>query len=45
MMDAGMYNDQIYFMGAIDILRNRNKINFHEFHCGKFSLEDYWRLH
>lgn len=39
-----MYKDQIYFMGAINVLRNRHKINFHEFHCGKYSLEDYFKL-
>ena len=40
----GMYKDQIYFMGAINILRNRHKINFHELHCGKISVEDYFKL-
>jgi len=39
-----MYKDQIYFMGAIKVLRNRHKINFHEFHCGKFSIDDYFKL-
>ncbi len=24
----GMYKDQIYFIGAIQILKNRHKINF-----------------
>lgn len=39
-----MYKDQIYFMGAIKILRNRHKINFHELHCGKISVDDYFKL-
>lgn len=43
-LDIGMYKDQIYFIGAIKILRNRHKINFHEFHCGKFSIDDYFKL-
>lgn len=43
-LDLGMYKDQIYFIGAIKILRNRHKINFHEFHCGKFSIDDYFKL-
>ena len=41
---AGMYKDQIYFMGAINVLKNRHKINFNEFHCGKFSVDDYFKL-
>lgn len=40
----GMYKDQIYFMGAINVLRNRHKINFVELHCGKINIEDYFRL-
>jgi hypothetical protein len=43
-MMLGMYKDQIYFMGAIKILRNRHKINFHELHCGKISVDDYFKL-
>ena len=39
-----MYKDQIYFMGAINVLRNRHRINFNEFHCGKFSVDDYFKL-
>ena len=39
-----MYKDQIYFMGAINVLKNRSKINFNEFHCGKFSVDDYFKL-
>lgn len=39
-----MYKDKIYLIGAIEILKNRKKINFLEFHSGKFSLEDYYNL-
>lgn len=39
-----MYKDKIYLIGAIEILKNRKKINFLEFHSGKFSLEDYFIL-
>lgn len=42
--NLGMYKDQIYFMGAINVLRNRHKINFVELHCGKISVEDYFKL-
>ena len=39
-----MHKDQIYFIGAINVLRNRHKINFHELHCGKISVDDYFKL-
>ena len=39
-----MYKDQIYFMGAINVLRNRHKLNFKELHCGKITVEDCLRL-
>lgn len=37
-LNLGMYKDQIYFMGAINVLRNRHKINFAELHCGKINI-------
>ena len=42
--ELGMYKDQIYFMGAINVLRNRHKLNFRELHCGKINVEDCLRL-
>lgn len=41
---GGMYKDQIYFMGAIHILKNRHKLNFIELHCGKINVEDCLRM-
>lgn len=41
---GGMYKDQIYFMGAINVLKNRHKINFTELHCGKINVDDCMRL-
>lgn len=35
---VGMYKDQIYFIGAIQILKNRHKINFTELYCGKINV-------
>ena len=40
----GMYKDQIYFIGAVDILRNRKKINMYQLHSGKITVEDCIRL-
>lgn len=34
----GMYKDQIYFLGAVEILKNRKKLNFTNLHCGKISM-------
>jgi len=41
---GGMYKDQIYFMGAISVLKNRHKLNFTELHCGKINVEDCLKL-
>ena len=41
---GGMYKDQVYLRGCIDILRNRHKIDFGLLMCGKFNLKDYFRL-
>ena len=35
---------QVYLKAAIEILINRNKIDFVELHGGKFALKDYFRL-
>lgn len=40
----GMYKDQIYFLGAVEILKNRKKLNFTNLHCGKISVEDCLKL-
>lgn len=44
LFDSGMYKDQIYFMGAINVLKNRHRLNFNELHCGKINIEDCLKL-
>jgi hypothetical protein len=39
-----MYKDQIYFMGAINVLKNRHRLNFNELHCGKINIDDCLKL-
>lgn len=39
-----MYKDQIYFIGAVDILRNRKKLNMYHLHAGKITVDDCLRL-
>ena len=39
-----MYKDQIYFLGAVEILRNRKRLNLVHLHSGKISVEDCLRL-
>ncbi len=39
-----MYKDQIYFLGAVEILRNRRKLNMYHLHSGKITVEDCLRL-
>ncbi len=34
-----MYKDQVYFKGAIEILKNRRKINFTDLYSGKLDLK------
>ena len=41
---GGMYKDQVYLKGAVEILINRNNINFATLYCGKISLKDYYFL-
>ncbi len=42
--NEGMYKDQIYFSGAVEILKNRKKLNFINLHCGKITVEDCLKL-
>lgn len=37
---GGYYKDQAYFIGAVQLLRNRKKINFRELMAGKICLDD-----
>ena len=39
-----MYKDQVYFKGAVAILKNRKSINFKNLYSGKLNLEDCKRL-
>lgn len=41
---SGFYKDQVYLIGAIDILKQREKINFYDFYRGKICLGDYFKL-
>lgn len=37
---GGLYKDQVYLEGAIDILKNRKVIDFKTLYCGKINLID-----
>jgi len=37
---GGLYKDQVYLEGAIQILRARKNIDFMGLYCGKLSLDD-----
>ena len=37
---GGLYKDQVYLEGAIEVLRERHTLDFHGLCCGKISLED-----
>lgn len=41
---GGMYKDQVYLRGCIEILKSRHKIDFGTLMCGKFNLKDYFKL-
>lgn len=41
---GGMFKDQVYLRGALDLLKNRSKIDFVALHAGKLNLKDYFRL-
>lgn len=37
---GGLYKDQVYMEGAIQILRDRKNIDFIALYCGKLALDD-----
>lgn len=37
---GGLYKDQVYLEGVVQILRERKSIDFVSLYCGKLSLED-----
>jgi hypothetical protein len=41
---GGLYKDQVYLEGAVQILRERKTLDFHGLCCGKISIEDLKRL-
>jgi hypothetical protein len=41
---GGMYKDQVYLRGAIEILKNRKKIDFVLLHSGKINVKDLFKL-
>ena len=41
---GGLYKDQIYFEGAMKILKKRREINFKSLYSGKISLDDLERM-
>eukprot|EP01017_Pseudomicrothorax_dubius_P023858 TRINITY_DN2540_c0_g1_i4.p1 TRINITY_DN2540_c0_g1~~TRINITY_DN2540_c0_g1_i4.p1 ORF type:complete len:518 (-),score=119.07 TRINITY_DN2540_c0_g1_i4:289-1842(-) len=41
---TGMYKDQVYLKGSVEILKSRKKIDFLSFHAGKMSVQDHLRL-
>lgn len=47
MMDTsepgGLYKDQVYLEGAINILKERNSIDFVGLYSGKLNLDDFKR--
>lgn len=40
----GMYKDQIYLRGAVNILKHRKQLNVIDMHCGKLTLKDCLRI-
>ena len=40
---GGLYKDQVYLEGAINILKERHSIDFVGLYAGKLSLEDFKR--
>lgn len=40
---GGMYKDQVYLIGAIEILKSRKKIDFLKFFSVKMGVQDYLR--
>lgn len=41
---GGMYKDQLYLIGAHEVLKNRKNIDFMELYAGKLNLIDAKRL-
>jgi hypothetical protein len=39
-----MYKDQVYLIGAVEILKKRNELDFVKLYSGKLNLEDLARL-
>ena len=40
----GFYKDQVYFKGAVEILKMRDQIDFMKLHAVKISKEDTFKL-
>lgn len=38
---GGLYKDQVYLEGAVQILKERSNIDFVSLYCGKLSLDDF----
>jgi hypothetical protein len=43
-LPGGMYKDQVYLRGAIELLKNRKKIDFVLLHAGKIHSKDMAKL-
>lgn len=41
-LQKGFYKDQVYFKGAVHIIKQRNYIDFIKLHAVKLNLEDYF---
>ncbi len=41
---GGLYKDQIYFEGAVKLLRRRKKTDFKSLYAGKLSVDDVERM-
>lgn len=41
---GGMYKDQVYLMGALKVLKYRDRVNFYSLHAGKLTVKDCIRL-
>lgn len=41
---GGLYKDQVYLEGAVNILKERHTLDFHGLCCGKISMADMKRL-
>ena len=43
-MLSGMYKDQVYLKGAVEVLINRKNLDFVSLYAGKICLKDFVRL-